>query len=302
VDLTRCPVHHPLIASGIGALRSLLAKAPRLLSAGSSGEGWLRYAAFQVSELEGVLHLTLVTRSGEAEGLLRSLAARLREAVPELAGISWNVNPTGGNEIFGADWRPLWGEEHLREKLGDLVFRASPPSFLQANREQAGWVYRMASPWLAPGPSEDALDLYSGVGGLALHLAPRVRRVVGVEGSEAAVADAAWTAGASGIENAAFVAGRAEEVLPRLAAEGLRPSLASLNPPRKGAAPQVLEHLRRLRPHAVLYVSCDPDTLARDAALLCANGAYRPVMIQPVDFFPQTDHVETVALFHVGPV
>jgi 23S rRNA (uracil1939-C5)-methyltransferase len=297
LDLRRCPVHHPLVAAGIRALAGLLDRAPQLLSARVGGQGWLRYAAFQASVAEGTLHVGLVTRDAEDPGLLASLAARLREAVPQVSGIAWNINPSPGNEIFGPDWRPLWGKECLYERLGDHLFRSSPGSFLQANREQAGWVYRVSRELLTPGRGDDVLDLYSGVGGLALHLASGARRVVGVEGAARGAADAAWAAEAAGLANASFQSGRVEEVLPALAAQGFRPTLVTLNPPRKGAAPEVLQGILGLAPRAILYVSCNPDTLARDAAVLVGTGAYRLVRLQPVDFFPLTAHVETVALF-----
>ena len=302
VDLSRCPIHHPLVEAGIRGLRSVLARAPSLLSGGLGGRGWLRYAGFQASVAEGKLVLALVSRTAAEPGLLRSLAARVREVVPELCGIAWNVNPTAGNEIFGPEWKHLAGEGFLRERLGALFFQASPGSFLQANREQAGWIYQSAAEWLAPEPFEEGLDLYSGVGALALHLAPRLRRMFGIEGSRGAISDARRAAMFANIENVSFLAGRVEEVLPGLAGEGYRPAVVSLNPPRKGADPLTLEVLRSVRPRAVLYVSCNPETLARDAAALCAGGAYQPEWIRPADLFPQTSHVETVALFRAGPV
>jgi 23S rRNA (uracil1939-C5)-methyltransferase len=285
------------VATGIRALASLLDRAPQLLSARVGGQGWLRYAGFQASVAQGTLHVSLVTRDAQDPGLLASLAARLREAVPPISGITWNINPSPGNEIFGSEWRQVWGTEFLYERLGDHLFRASPGSFLQANREQAGWVYRLSRELLSPGQGEDVLDLYSGVGGLALHLAPDARRVVGVEGSLRGAADAAWAAEAAGLANASFRAGRVEEVLPALATQGFRPTLVTLNPPRKGAAPEVLQALLGLAPRSILYVSCNPETLARDAAVLVGTGAYRLTRVQPVDFFPLTAHVETVALF-----
>lgn len=296
VDLRRCPVHHPLVAAGIRALAGLLDRAPQLLSPRVGGQGWLRYAAFQASVVADALHLSLVTRTADDPGLLASLAARLRDALPRLAGLGWNVNPSPGNEIFGPDWRPLWGEPCLVERLGDHAFRASPGSFLQANREQAGRAYLLARELLTPSPDDDVLDLYSGVGGIALHLAPPSRRVVGVEGSPLGAADAAWAAAHAGLGHASFLAGRVEELLPRLAAEGFRPSLVSLNPPRRGAAPEVLDRVLALAPRALFYLSCHPDTLARDAARICGSGAWRVERLQPLDFFPLTEHVETAAL------
>lgn len=298
VDVPRCPVHHPLIAAGVRALRELLAKAPHFLSSSVGGQGWLRYAALQASLLEQTLVVGLVTSSAEGGGVLRSLAGRLAEKLPGLAGVSWNVNASPGNVLFGERWETVWGNDTLRERLGDVVVRASPGSFLQANREQAGWVYRNAAPWLQPAPSDRVLDLYAGVGGLSLHLAPSVAAVVAVEGSNGACRDGARAAHDLGLSHVRFEPGRVEHVLPQLLFNGFHPTLATLNPPRRGALPAVLDALRQLQPRAILYVSCHPETLARDAAALCSGGLYRLALLQPVDFFPLTQHVETAALLN----
>jgi 23S rRNA (uracil1939-C5)-methyltransferase len=259
--------------------------------------GLLRYAGFQVSEDASRLLLTLVTWTREGSGILASLAARLREDVPELSGVAQNVNPTEGNEVFGPDWHPIWGEERIWERLGGTVLGVSAGSFLQANRGQASWVYVQSSEWLDAGPGDRVVDLYCGVGGLALNLAPRVARVVGIEMNPRAVADARASARRWGVSNAEFRCGSAEAGWEALRAEGLRTDLVTVNPPRKGMGPELATALRASEARAVLYVSCNPETLARDAAILCAGDAYRLHRVEPVDFFPHTAHVETVALF-----
>ncbi|GAB4267948.1 MAG: 23S rRNA (uracil(1939)-C(5))-methyltransferase RlmD [Deferrisomatales bacterium] len=297
VDIPRCPVHRPLLARGVRALRALLARAPALAAPGPGARGWLRYAAFQESGARNTLVVTLVTHSGDRPEILQGLAARLREGLPELQGVAWNVNPSPGNEIFGEEWREVWGTCRLLERLGDVDLEVSPGSFLQVNREQAGWAYRTALAWLDPQPGEAAADLYCGVGSLALHLAARAGRVVGIEGSPGAVADARRNAEACGAGAVEFRAGRVEESFPALLAEGFRPQLVTLNPARKGVAPEGIEAIRAASPRAVTYLSCHPETLGRDAAALCAGGAYALERLQPADFFPHTGHVETLALF-----
>ncbi|MBI5443933.1 MAG: 23S rRNA (uracil(1939)-C(5))-methyltransferase RlmD [Deltaproteobacteria bacterium] len=296
LDVPRCPIHHPLVASGMRALRSLLQRAPYLASPGLGGVGRFRYAAFQVSAFAGRLLAVLVTRSGEEEGLVRSLAARLRERVPELSGVAWNVNPSPGNALFGPEWTLVSGEPFLEERLGEYRFRVSPGSFLQANREQASWAYREVASWLEGGAGQTAWDLYCGVGGIGLHLAPGFERVIGVETSPEAVADAAATAASVGFEHVRFIQAGAAEALPQLEAAGA-PAAVVLNPPRKGAERFLLERIRMLGPASVVYLSCNPRTLARDAAVLCAGGGFRIHRIQPMDFLPQTAHVETAVLF-----
>lgn len=294
VDIPRCPVHHPLLAAGVRALRRLLGAAPTL--AGGGPEAWLRYAAFRVSVAEGRLLLTLVTRTEEDRGGLGALAARLREAVPELMGVIWNVNPSPGNEIFGPEWRVVWGDPCIRERFGNHTLRASAASFLQANRGQASRLYQAATHWLRPQPGDLVLDLYCGAGGLTLQLAEKSHRVVGIEENPRAVADARAAVEAAGLDGARFEEGPVEDVLPRLMSGGLRPDLITLNPARKGIDPAVAEILRTSGARGILYVSCNPETLARDCALLSRGGMYRIERIRPVDFFPHTAHVETLAL------
>jgi len=293
VDIPYCPVHHPLIARGVRALRRHLGKAPGLVGP----RGWLRYAGLQVTGEPERLSLSLVTRSSEGSGLLLSLAARLREDLPELAGLIQNVNATEGNEVFGKEWRGVWGEETAWERLGEVGVRASPGAFLQANRAQASRVYAEAAQWLQVKPDDRVVDLFCGVGGLALNLAPRVESVVGIEVNPAAVTDAQATAQRCGADCAEFRCASAEEGWAGLRAEGFKPDLVTVNPPRKGMGAVLAENLRNSMARAVLYVSCNPETLSRDAATLCEGNTYRLRRIQPVDFFPQTAHVETVALF-----
>jgi len=293
VDVPSCPVHRPLVARGVRALRRRLAAALGLVG----HRGWLRYASFQASTEQDKLLLTLVTRTGEGTGILASLAARLREDVPELSGVVQNVNPTDGNEVFGPDWHRIWGEEVVWERLGDVVLRASPGAFLQANREAASWVYSQAPKWLEAGPGDRVADLYCGVGGLALNLAPRVGGVVGIEVNPVAIDDARASARRWGTGNAEFRCATAEAGWAALRAEGFRPDLITVNPPRKGLGSELAAALGAGGARSVLYVSCNPESLARDAAILCAHGAYRLARVQPVDFFPQTAHVEALALF-----
>jgi len=296
VDIPACPVHDPRINRAARALRELLRQAPGLVSPGPGGSGWLRYAAFEVSRARGTVRITLVTRTDEARGTLGARAARLWERVPEASGVVWNVNPSEGNEIFGPGWRLLRGGGELVERFGEVEVRASPGVFLQANREQAARAYREAVSLVSPRPGDDALDLYCGVGPVALHLAPRVRRVVGIEVSPAAVEDAAASARALGLGNASFRAGPAEAGLAALMAEGFRPRLVSLNPPRKGADPGVIRAIRAASPREIAYLSCNPGTLARDLAALCEGGRFRVGAVVPFDFLPHTDHVEVLAV------
>ncbi|PLX42508.1 MAG: 23S rRNA (uracil(1939)-C(5))-methyltransferase RlmD [Deltaproteobacteria bacterium] len=297
VDIPRCVVHHPLINRAANALRYTLALAPGMVSQGRGGEGWMRYAVFQVSAAEEALLLTLVTRSGDLDGTLLSLVARLREVVPEISGVVRNINDSEGNEILGEEYKTLWGEGHISETFGEVTLLASTGVFLQANRAEAARVYAAGVELLTPMPEERALDLYCGAGGFAFHLAPKVAEVVGIEVNPRSIKDAEATAEDGGITNSRFYADVVEERLPELIAEGYFAEIVTMNPARKGAEPEAIAALRQMAPRAILYLSCNPETLARDAALLTADGLYKIDLVRPYDFFPHTDHIETLALF-----
>jgi len=301
VDIPRCVVHHPLINRAANALRYNLALAPGMVSQGRGGEGWMRYAVFQVSAAEEKLLLTLVTRSGDLEGTLLSLVARLREIVPEISGVVRNINDSEGNEILGEKYKTLWGEGEIRETFGAVTILASSGVFLQANRAEAARVYAAGVELLKPKKEERALDLYCGAGGFAFHLAPKVSEVVGIEVNPRSIEDAKKTSIAQESINTHFYADVVEERLPELIAEGYFADIVTMNPARKGAEPEAIASLRQMAPRAILYLSCNPETLARDAALLTADGLYKIDLVRPYDFFPHTDHIETLALFTLCP-
>ncbi|NPA91606.1 MAG: class I SAM-dependent RNA methyltransferase [Chloroflexi bacterium] len=191
---------------------------------------------------------------------------------------------------------PLAGLPFIREKVGERTFRISSGSFFQVNTWGAEMLVRLVREFLAPRGYETLLDLYSGVGLFGLSLAPDVGLVIGIDASESAMEDAAYNAQAFGLENVALHEGPVEEVLKVLWEPA---ELAVLDPPRSGAGREVFRHLRRLRVRRLVYVSCDPATLARDVQYLQEFG-YQLRVVQPVDMFPQTYHVESVSLWEYG--
>ena len=225
----------------------------------------------------------------------RELVAMLRAGVPGLCSVYLNVNKRGDNVILGTENRVLFGEERLTDTLCGLQFSLSPLSFFQVNPEQTEKLYQTALDFAGLTGNELAIDLYCGAGTISLLLARRARQVVGIEVVPQAIRDAEENARANGIANAQFHAAAAEDLLPQLVAQGLRPDVVVMDPPRKGSEESVLAAIAAAAPRRVVYVSCDPATLARDAKFLCANG-YRAVQCQPVDMFCQTGHVETVLL------
>lgn len=236
--------------------------------------------------------LTLVTKSPD---LPAGLAERLAAAEPRISSIWQNVNPNPGNTILGRRWARLWGGEHMHEELAGVELRLSPGSFLQVNLEVAEKVYGTLSGWMELDGTETVLDVYSGVGSIALMLAGSAARVVGIEENAQAVDDAAASAAANGIGNCLFLAGRAEDLMGGIQAC----QAAVVDPPRQGLRHEVVAALARLSPGRLAYLSCNPATLARDLKGLAAAG-YRLARLCMADMFPQTYHIETLALMKRG--
>ncbi|MCD8381797.1 MAG: 23S rRNA (uracil(1939)-C(5))-methyltransferase RlmD [Clostridiales bacterium] len=223
--------------------------------------------------------------------LLRSL----REAFPTLAGVVLNCNTQRTNVILGPGYRTLWGRDYLDDTLCGLTFRLSVPSFFQVNRAQAEVLYGRALEFAGLTGKETVLDLYCGTGTISLVMATRAGRVLGAEIVPQAIEDARENARRNGLEHTEFFCADAGEAARRLAERGLRPDVISVDPPRKGLSAEVIDAICRMSPRRVVYVSCDPATLARDLKLLDAGG-YRATRAEAVDMFPGTGHVETVCL------
>jgi 23S rRNA (uracil1939-C5)-methyltransferase len=222
---------------------------------------------------------------------LMAWAEKIMQRVPEVRGVVQNINPASGNVILGDTWRTVLGQGFIQETLAGLSFKVSPASFFQINPAQAEKLYEKVAQFCALEGKKRVLDAYCGVGTLSLILAKNAKEVIGVESVEQAITDADENARANKISNARFVCSLAEEFIPTLE----QIDVCVLNPPRKGCEKTVLEKLAQLKPKRIVYVSCDPATLARDLQLLCSSG-YSLKYVQPFDMFPQTAHVESVAL------
>ena len=223
------------------------------------------------------------------------LAALVLAAAPKTVGVLLNVNTKKGNVILGDQYRILWGRDFLMDTLCGLEFRLSVPSFYQVNRDQAEVLYGKALEFAALTGGETVLDLYCGAGTITLCLAGRAKRVIGAEIVPAAIRDAAENAARNGVKNAEFFCGNAADMAAELSAQGLRPDVITVDPPRKGLAPEVIASAAAMGPERIVYVSCDPGTLGRDVRRFGELG-YRAVRAAAVDMFPGTRHVETVVL------
>ena len=256
----------------------------------ADGTGLIRHIVVRVSRKGGVM--AVLVAAGEIPGEDR-LVGILREQVPGIRSVCLNLNRRRDNVILGRETRLLYGEEALEDELCGLKFRISPVSFFQVNPAQAEALYYTALEFASLAGGERVCDLYCGAGTISLLLARHAAQVVGIEEVAPAVEDAKRNAEYNGITNASFVAGKAEDILPRMASDGFRADCIMLDPPRKGCERSVLEAIARTGAGKVVYVACDPATQARDIRILADLG-YRPVKTQSVDMFCHTKHVETV--------
>ena len=257
-----------------------------------TGRGLIRHVMARVSQSGGCMAVIVAAGNLPHE---KELVGMLRSGVEGLVSVYLNVNRRRDNVILGDTCRLLWGQERLRDTLCGLSFDLSPLSFFQINPEQTEKLYRVALDFAAVQPEEEAVDLYCGAGTISLSLARNAGHVTGIEIVPPAIEDARMNALNNGIGNVTFHAAAAEELLPQLVKQGLKPDLVMLDPPRKGAEESVLRSIAECAPSRVVYVSCDVHTQARDVKLLSAMG-YRVEKVQPVDMFPFTEHVESVVL------
>jgi 23S rRNA (uracil1939-C5)-methyltransferase len=224
-----------------------------------------------------------------------ALVEEIRRACPEAAGVVLNVNKTRGNTVLAGEFTTLWGDDYIVDELCGLQFKLSPRSFYQINSAQAEKLYAKALDYAGLTGKETVLDLYCGTGTITLVMASRAARAIGAEIVEAAISDARENAARNNIANAEFICADAGEAAKMLQAGGTTPDVVVVDPPRKGLAPDVIDTIAALSPARVVYVSCDPATLARDLKLFDGYG-YKAIEATAFDMFPRCAHVECVVL------
>ena len=223
------------------------------------------------------------------------LVTMLKTEVDGLKSIVQNINKKRTNIIMGAKNRVLYGKSTIKDRLGNLKFNISPLSFFQVNSAQTEKLYATALDFAALSGKETVIDCYCGTGTISLYLAQKARKVYGIEIVEPAIKDANKNAKANNIANAEFICGDAALEMPALLKSGVKPDTVLLDPPRAGCDKKVLAAIAGVKSEKIVYVSCNPASLARDMAFLTENG-YKAVKAQPVDMFPMTSHIETVVL------
>ncbi len=288
VELKECGIQHPISEQIRTAIERL---APRVDQGGRERSLLLSVETF-VSFSTGRALVTLVCEAQPE--FLRSLADGLSQEVPEVAGVL-SARRRGRGGVHRSPAEVLTGEGYLLEEVGAHTYRVSADSFFQTNPAQAARAVELVREWAQVGRGETVADLYCGVGTFLLPLAGGARRGLGVEAGGSAVSDGKANARAWRLRNVTFYQRNVERVLPRWVQRGRTADVVVLDPPRKGAGPIVTASVAKLQPRRIVLVSCDPATLARDLKHLAALG-YPCRRVQPIDMFPQTWHVEAIAV------
>ena len=293
VHVEHCLIQKPEADALAQAVRDYIARFQVEPYNEATGRGLLRHLYVRTSCRGESLACLLV--NGSRLPHEQELVDMLRAAALGVCGVVLGENTRRGNAILGDRYRTLWGRDYLTDTLCGLELRLSVPSFYQVNHDQAQRLYEKALEYAGLTGRELAVDLYCGAGTITQVLARRARHVIGGEIVPEAIRDAEDSARRNGVENVEFLCGDASRLAAELRQRGLRPDVICVDPPRKGLAPDVVEAAASMTPGRIVYVSCDPATLARDVARFAPLG-YRPVRACAVDLFPGTAHVETVVL------
>jgi 23S rRNA (uracil1939-C5)-methyltransferase len=260
----------------------------------NTGEGFLRHVLIKRGFLSGQVMVVLVTGNAPFRSK-RSFVNALIGRHPEITTVVQNFNDRHTSLVLGERSEVLYGSGKIEEQLCGFTFRISPKAFYQINPKQTEVLYNLVREFACAQPTDRVLDAYCGTGTIGLILAPHVCQVIGVEINPDAVRDAKENAALNGVGNARFYTADAGEYMVAAAERGEKIDTVIMDPPRAGSSRAFLNSLLRLAPPRVVYVSCNPETLARDLGVLC-RGGYKVRKIQPVDMFPHTEHVETVCL------
>jgi 23S rRNA (uracil1939-C5)-methyltransferase len=262
-----------------------------------ANEGFLRTLMIRTTTLDEVLLLLSFYRNDPDR--IFPFLDRLLERFPQITTLCYCINPKLNDSFADLEVLTYRGKGYVEERLKQVRFKIGPKSFFQTNTRQAERLYDVAADFAGLQGEENVYDLYTGIGSIALYIAKRCRRVVGIEEVEAAIDDARENAALNGIDNAVLYAGDVKDMLTEdFARRHGKPDLLITDPPRAGMHPQVVDMLRQLAAPRIVYVSCNPATQARDLQLL--SDRYRVKRMQPVDMFPHTHHVENVALLELN--
>ncbi|MEJ7148983.1 23S rRNA (uracil(1939)-C(5))-methyltransferase RlmD [Staphylococcus warneri] len=294
IDMESCLIQDQQHQQVMNDLKQLISELNISVYNEKTKKGLLRHLVVRTGHYTNQLMIILVT-NGKAFKQAESLVDALVRKYPNVTSIKQNINDAHSNVIMGPQSITLYGEEEIEDQLSEVTFNISDQSFYQINSHQTEKLYQQALDYAQLTGDEIVLDTYCGIGTIAIYMAENARHVYGVEVVPSAINDANQNATKNQLENTTFVCGKAEEVILKWKAEGIRPDVVMIDPPRKGCDETFLETILELNPKRIVYISCNPSTQQRDAHIL--NHQYDLKEITPVDMFPQTTHIETVALF-----
>lgn len=294
IDMETCLIQHEHNDAVVAAVKDLGRQLGITAYNEETGRGLLRHVVVKKAFRTGEMMLVLVT-NGRDIPHKDAWIGSIREQLPDVVSICQNVNTQRTNVIFGDDTKVLWGREVIYDYIGDVQFAISARSFYQVNPVQTEVLYGKTVEYAGLTGRETVIDAYCGIGTISLFLARHAGQVYGVEIVREAIEDARANAVLNGMNNVEFEVGASEDVIPKWKEQGITPDVIVVDPPRKGCDPRLLETILQMQPERVVYVSCNPSTLARDLRVL-EDGGYKTVEVTPVDMFPHTVHVESVAV------
>jgi 23S rRNA (uracil1939-C5)-methyltransferase len=292
VHIDQCVVQHSKTNKAIGTVRKVLQKLQIPIYSEKSKKGIVRTVVARVGIQTGELQIVLITAKKELPQK-EQIVEEIKKRLPEVKSIMQNVNGEKTSLIFGEETFNLGGNDFIQETLGDLSFELSARTFFQLNPEQTVKLYNEVKEAAQLTGMEKVVDAYCGVGTIGLWVADQAAEIRGMDVIPESIEDAKKNAARHGIKHAQYVTGKAEVILPKWANEGWTPDVVIIDPPRTGLDQQLLETLLKVKPKRIVYVSCNPSTLAKDISVLAP--LYKIEYIQPVDMFPQTSHVECVS-------
>ncbi|MBC1318071.1 23S rRNA (uracil(1939)-C(5))-methyltransferase RlmD [Listeria booriae] len=294
IDMNTCLIQQEENNEVIQTARAIFAKYYVEPYDETTRKGVLRHLMTRFATTTGELMLVIVTTKLNFPNKAEILA-ELQQSIPELTSLVQNVNTANTNVIFGEQTVVLDGREYIMDTIHGISFAISARSFYQVNPEQTEILYAEALKLAGLTGEETVIDAYCGIGSISLCLAKEAKHVYGVEIVPQAIEDARANAKLNKMDNVTFAVGKAEEVIPDWFKQGIKADVLVVDPPRKGCDDALLQTILKMKPKRVVYVSCNPATLARDMLVL-TEGGYEAKMVQPVDMFPQTTHVECVTV------
>ena len=296
INLNQCPIQDSRLNPLLAEVKKDIQEQGWSIYDEKLHQGRLRHFSLKIGRRTGEVLLTLVSTEKKLQNV-NTQAQTWLERYPDLVGVSLNHNPNRGNIILGQETMTIAGRPYLREIFAGLELHLGTDTFFQVNTEAAETLINKVIEQLNLTGTEQLVDAYCGIGTFTLPLAQQARQIIGLEVNSNSVALARKNAQFNDINNVSFLVGTVENLLPQLS---FLPDIVVLDPPRKGCAQSVIETLRNVRPSYIVYVSCQPPTLAKDLQKLCQGKAYELIWVQPSDFFPQTTHVECVALLRLN--